>query len=312
MDLFLATLNQMAFLFTFIVIGYILSRLKLIPDNAAGILSKLENYVFIPALVLGTFISNFTTEKLSTSWKLIVGCLILEIVVIAVSMVVVRLVAKGKYIQDIYLYGLCFSNFSFMGNAVVSTLFPDIFLEYIVFTLVLWTLIYVWGAPSLLIGGSEKKGIKDRLKSFLNPMFFCMIIGMLIGIFKIPMPGFVDSAITSTANCMSPVAMLLTGMTIAKIDIKKVLKIKSIYAVSFLRLIVYPLLFIGFVKLVPLSETFVICAVASLAMPLGLNTIVIPAGYGKDTTMASGMALISHVLSIITIPVIFLIFDKVI
>ena len=229
MALFTATLNQMAFLFTFIVIGYILSKMKLISDGAAGILSKLENYVFIPALVLGTFISNFTTEKLSTSWKLIVGCLVLEIVVIAVSMVAVRLVAKGKYIQDIYLYGLCFSNFSFMGNAVVSTLFPNIFLEYIVFTLVLWTLIYVWGAPSLLIGGSEVKGIKDRLKSFLNPMFVCMIIGMVIGILKIPMPTFVDSAITSTANCMSPVAMLLTGMTIAKIDIKKVLKIKSIY-----------------------------------------------------------------------------------
>lgn len=312
MALFTATLNQMAFLFTFIVIGYILSKMKLISDGAAGILSKLENYVFIPALVLGTFISNFTTEKLSTSWKLIVGCLVLEIVVIAVSMVAVRLVAKGKYIQDIYLYGLCFSNFSFMGNAVVSTLFPNIFLEYIVFTLVLWTLIYVWGAPSLLIGGSEVKGIKDRLKSFLNPMFVCMIIGMVIGILKIPMPAFVDSAITATSNCMSPIAMLLTGMTIAKIDIKKVLKIKSIYVVSFLRLIVYPLLFIGFTKLVPLSEAFVICAVASLAMPLGLNTIVIPAAYGKDTTMASGMALISHILAVITIPVIFLIFDKVI
>ncbi len=312
MALFLATLNQMAFLFTFIIIGYVLSRLKLISDNAAGILSKLENYVFIPALVLGTFISNFTTEKLATSWKLILGGLVLEIVVIAVSMLAVRLIAKGKYIQNIYLYGLCFSNFSFMGNAVVSTLFPDIFLEYIVFTLVLWTLIYVWGAPSLLIGDSDKKGIKDRLKSFLNPMFVCMLIGMLIGIFKIPMPAFVDSAITATSGCMSPVAMLLTGMTIAKINIKKVLKIKSIYAVSFLRLIVYPLLFIGFIMLVPMSKTFAICAVASLAMPLGLNTIVIPAAYGRDTTMASGMALISHVLAIITIPVIFLIFDKVI
>ena len=139
-----------------------------------------------------------------------------------------------------------------------------------------------------------------------------MIIGMVIGIFKIPMPAFVDSAITATSNCMSPVAMLLTGMTIAKINIKKVLKIKSIYAVSFLRLIVYPLLFIGFIMLVPVSKTFAICAVASLAMPLGLNTIVIPAAYGRDTTMASGMALISHILAIITIPVIFLIFDKVV
>ena len=101
-------------------------------------------------------------------------------------------------------------------------------------------------------------------------------------------------------------------MTIAKIDIKKVFKIKSIYAVSFLRLIVYPLLFIGFAALIPLPRTFVICAAASLAMPLGLNTIVIPAAYGKDTTTASGMTLISHILAIITIPVIFLLLDMVI
>ena len=40
-------------------------------------------------------------------------------------------------------------------------------------------------------------------------------------------------------------------------------------------------------------------------MPLGLNTIVIPNAYGKDTTVASGMALISHVLSVISIPLIF-------
>jgi len=312
MQLFSATLNQMAFLFTFIVIGYILSKLKVVQENSEAVLSRLENYVFIPALVLGTFINNFTAEKLSTSWKLILGCFVLEAIVIGVSIAAVKLISKDKYIQNIYLYGLCFSNFSFMGNAVVSTLFPDVFLEYIVFTLVLWTLIYIWGAPSLLIGGSETKGIKDRLKSFLNPMFVCMVIGMLIGIFKIPMPDFVDTAISATSGCMSPVAMLLTGMTIAKIDIKKVLKVKSIYVVSFLRLIVYPLLFIGFLMLVPMNKTFAICAVASLAMPLGLKTIVIPAAYGKDTTTASGMALISHILAIITIPVIFLIFDKII
>ncbi len=312
MALFTATLNQMAFLFTFIIIGYILSKLKLIQSNSAEMLSKLENYVFIPALVLGTFIDNFTLDKLSTSWKLILGCLVLQITIIAVSILLAKLTSKDKYIQKIYLYGLCFSNFSFMGNAVVSTLFPDIFLEYIVFTLVLWTLIYIWGAPSLLIGDNEKKTFWQRTKSFLNPMFICMIIGMIIGIFEIPMPPFVNSAISSTSACMSPVAMLLTGMTIAKIDIKKVVKIKSIYAVSFLRLIVYPLAFISFLLFVDLPKTFAICAAASLAMPMGLNTIVIPAAYGKDTTMASGMALISHILAIITIPVIFLIFDKVI
>ena len=56
-------------------------------------------------------------------------------------------------------------------------------------------------------------------------------------------------------------------------------------------------------------DTFYICALCSLAMPLGLNTIVIPSAYGKDTTVASGMALVSHLLGCITIPVIFALYQ---
>ena len=106
---------------------------------------------------------------------------------------------------------------------------------------------------------------------------------------------------------MSPIAMLITGMTIAKANIGRILKIGSVYLVSVIRLVVYPLIFIGIYLLLglELSKSFLVCAVASLAMPLGLNTIVIPNAYGKDTTVASGMALISHVLSVITIPLIF-------
>ena len=63
MTVFLSTINQMAFLMSLIVIGFILCRFKIIPDNAAALLSKLENNVFIPALVLGTFMQNFTVKK---------------------------------------------------------------------------------------------------------------------------------------------------------------------------------------------------------------------------------------------------------
>jgi len=109
--------------------------------------------------------------------------------------------------------------------------------------------------------------------------------------------------------------MILTGMTLAKMDILKLLKMKSVYIVSALRLIVYPLAFIGIyfaataIFGISLPYAFVVCAVASIAMPLGLNTIVIPSAYGKDTTVASSMALISHALSIITIPIIFMVME---
>ncbi len=300
----------MAFLFTFIIIGYILAKAKIVPDSAARILSKLENTVFIPALVMGTFMKNFTVSQLGSAWKLLLFSLIVEIIVIPLSVFSARFCSKSDYIRKIYTYGLSFSNFAFMGNAIVSVLFPDIFLDYLIFTLVLWALIYLWGVPALLISDDSQKKIpiRKKLKSFVNPMFIGMLIGMVIGLCSIPMPAWLSSVITTSGNCMSPIAMLLTGITVAAIDLKSTLKNASIYAVSFLRLIVFPLLAIGVFALIPgLPDSFVICAVCSIAMPLGLNTIVIPAAYGKDTSAAAGMALISHALACVTIPVIFMV-----
>lgn len=313
MTVFTATLNQTAFLFLFIVLGFVLSRWKFVPDNAQTVLSKLENCIFIPALVLGTFIGNFTAQTIADAWKLLLGSLVLAAVAIALSLLCVRFCSKDKYEQNIYTYGLCFSNFGFMGNAVVSALFPEIFLEYLIFTLPLWTLIYLWGVPVLLMGNSaEKQTLAQRAKSFANPMFVCMLLGMLIGLLKIPVPKFVSSAVSTAGSCMSPVAMLLTGMTIAQFNLQEILKIKSVYLVTALRLLVFPLLFLGALAAFPMPETFAICGICSLAMPLGLNTIIIPSALGKDTKVASGMALVSHILSCLTIPVVFMFFQYIV
>ena len=312
MDLFTATLSQTAVLLLFIVAGYILSKWNFVPQNAHTVLSKLENNCLVPALVMGTFISQFKVETISIAWKLLLGSLALTVVFIVISLVCVRLFSKDGYERNIYAYGLCFSNFGFMGNAVVGALFPDIFLEYLIFTLPLWTLIYLFGVPTLLIGSAgEKPTIAQRFKNFLNPMCISMVIGMVIGILNIPIPGFIQSAIDSAGSCMSPVAMLLTGMTVAQFDLGKILKIKQIYIATAIRLLVYPLAFLGFLLLFPMPQTFATCAVCSLAMPAGLTAIIVPSAYGKDTRIASGMALVSHVLSCITIPVIFMLYQMI-
>ena len=301
-----STLNQIAFLFGFIVIGYMLVKCKILPENSATVLSKLENTVFIPALVLGTFIENFTIERISVAWKLLIISFAIALIVIPFAILVSKMVTKDKYIQKIYTYGLSFSNFGFMGNAVVSSLFPDIFFEYLIFTLPLWMLIYVWGVPRLLIANSGRnQTFKESLKSFINPMFIAMIVGMIIGLICIPLPEWIVSIIDVSGDCMSPIAMILTGVVVSSISLKKAFTNIRIYVVSVIRLIVIPLLFVGIASFFKMPETIYICALCSLAMPLGLNTIVIPSAYGKDTSVAAGMAVISHLLAVITIPLIF-------
>ena len=157
-------------------------------------------------------------------------------------------------------------------------------------------------------------------------MFIGMFIGMVLGLvgsllpsdLSIPAPleppvNALDSVITALKSCMSPVAMLLTGVTVANLDLKKTFSNGRIYAITAIRLLAIPLLFLGVFKLwnlipgIPvLPENIFVCAIASLAMPLGLNTVVIPSAYGKDVSVAAGMALVSHLLSCVTIPLIFL------
>lgn len=321
MNILLPTLYQMIFLFSFIVIGFLLARRGLLPAISAAILSRFENMLFIPALVLGTFIRNFTTATLSSAWKILLFSFLLALVaVIPLSILCSRLCTKDAYTRKISIYGLSFANFSFMGNAIVEAIFPEIFTEYILFTLPLWVIIYIWAIPSLLLGSEREEAtpIRDRLKSFINPMFICMIVGMVIGIsgvgtidlssipFLDGVRGSILKFIDVAGSCMSPIAMLLTGITLGSIDLSKTLKEKSIYTVSFLRLLVFPLLGIGILYFFPqVPDVLQICTVCTLAMPIGLNTIVIPSMYGKDTSTAAGMALVSHILSLATIPFIF-------
>lgn len=320
MQLFLSTMSQMAYLFSFIALGFILTKIGALPKDSAKVISKLENNLLLPAMVLNTFTQRFTVKTLSTAGKTLLYSGAVLLIAIGISLILTRLLTKDGYLRKIYTYGLSFSNFGFMGYAVVNALFPQIYFEYVLFTLPLWTGIYVWGTPELLIADANKKGIKDRLKNFVNPMFICMILGMILGLTGVM--GSMDAAgeafvahgavkwfmdvIAAAEKCMSPLAMLLTGITLAFIDLKKTFTTVSIYVVSVFRLLVFPGAFILIAKLFGFADgTLFLCALCTLAMPLGLSTIVVPAAYGRDTSQAAGMALISHALSCITIPIIF-------
>lgn len=313
--MFTPIFNQMIFLFAFIVIGFILAKWKFLPDNSSQVLSKLENMLFMPALVMSTFITNFTVDTVSTYGRLFLTSGIMVAVLIVLSLLLAKVCFKENYLRKIATYGLAFSNFGFMGNAIMQGVFPEIFTEYVVFTMPLWFMIYLWGAPVLLISGStdgEKVSLSKRLKSFANPMLIGMLIGMVLGITGAGnyIPTGLRLVIDVSGNCMSPVAMLLTGLTIGKIDVLALLKKWRIYLTTAVKLLVYPLFFIALFALIPqggwIDDIFLKCGMCVAAMPMGLNTIVIPAAYGKDTSDAAGLALVSHIFSVGTIPLMFM------
>jgi predicted permease len=308
MQVFSATLNQMFVLFTFMALGYFLNFKGILPLNTSIAVSRLETNVLVPCLVFNTFYKYCTVENVSQKWSYIVYGTIITVVSILIGIFLSKLFAKDNYLQKIYTYSFAVANFSFMGNAVVLGIFgEDVLFDYMIFTLPLCLYVYSFGTASL-IPKKENEKSKFSFKVFLNPICISMFLGAVAGLTKMYIPPFLLTAISSAGACMSPLAMILTGFVVANFSIKKLATVKRIYLASLLRLIVLPLIFVFALKLAGTNDTIVMLTLCATAMPLGLNTVVFPAAYGGDTTPGASMALISHLMSIITIPIMFALF----
>ena len=303
-DVFSATLSPMLVMFLCIVVGFILNKKKLCPENTTTVLSKLETYVLCPALNLITFSQHCTPESLSENYDLLIYAVIVTTLAISLSYLLAPLFAKKGYIRNVYKYALAFANCGFMGNAIVPAILgTDALYPYMLFTLPPVFAIYTWGL-FILIPKGEKS---NPLKNLLNPPMIAVAIGMFLGLsgLNAHLPAFIADTMSSLSACMGPIAMVLTGFVIGNYSLKAMISDKKIYIASALRLLILPAIFIGIFILLGASSTVVTMCFFAFATPLGLNTVVFPAAYGGDTATGAAMATISHVICVITMPVMY-------
>lgn len=306
MQVFTATLNQMLVLLIFMALGFFLNKKRLLPLDDSVVLSKLETYAFVPCLVFSVFYKYCTVENFKQKWTYVLYGAAVMAVSLPIGIVLAKFFAKDGYLKKIYTYSFAVANFSFMGNAVVLGVFGEkVLFDYMIFTLPLNLYVYSIGTASLI---PTEKGGKLSVKTFVNPIFIALILGAVCGLLAVPLPKFITTAISSAGACMSPLAMLLTGFVIGEYSLKTLASDKKVYLASVIRLIILPSAFMAVLLLLKTDKDIIRVALCATAMPLGLNTVVFPAAYGGDTTPGAGMALVSHLISIITIPVMFSIF----
>ena len=302
-DTFLATLTPMLVLFLCMIIGFILKKKALTPDNTATVLSKLENYVLVPALIINTFMNYCTISSIKEQYTMILYCLLSLVLALAISIPLSKVFAgNDAYQRNIYKYALSFGNFGFMGNAIVPAIFGNEMLyKYMLFILPLNIAVYTWGMVILIPREGEKQ---NPLKNLLNPIFFSILLGAFLGLtgFSKFVPTFVANTISNCAACMGPLAMVLTGFVIGGYKIPSLLKNTRVYIATALRLLILPTIFLAVAMVCGANETTLVCMLFAFATPLGLNTVVFPAAYGGDTKTGAAMAMISHSLCVITIP----------
>ncbi len=318
MEIFILTLQQLLMMFTLIVIGFALRKAKVLPETSDLTLSRLELYVFTPALNFITQLTKCTTESLAQNSRLILygGGVILTAVILAVplsKLFVHR--TKGdpdrSYLQCIYRYALTFGNYGFMGNFIVLGIWgADGLFKYTLFNFIATLICQSYGLYLLIPKEKGSHFIKNVVNSLLSPPIIALVAGCIGGLLnaKEYLPAFLTNAFENASNCMGPVAMLLAGFVIGGYEFKGLLLNKKVYAASALRLLVLPSLFLTTMHLLGIDKEIMQWALIAFACPLGLNTIVYPAAYGGETKTGASMTMISTTFSVITIPVMYYLF----
>lgn len=307
MNIFLSVIFQISVLFSFIIIGFILYRLNFLPRETGRVFSRIENSIFMPAVVINTFWTNCTIKNITEKWIFIAYSIGILAFCILTAFIVSRYIGKTEYLQKIYRYSISFSNFGFVGTAMVSGIYGDNSIElfdYLMFTLPLNLFTYSVGI-AWLVPNSQKM---FSVKTFLNPIFVSLFIGAALGLLSVPKNELASTVISSAANCMAPVAMILTGFVIGGYNLRDLFKHPQTYIVAGIRLVALPSVIVLFLTLIKAPQEIIVATLCAHAMPLGLNTVIIPSAYGENPETGASMALVSQLCSIITIPSLFFIF----
>ena len=154
----------------------------------------------------------------------------------------------------------------------------------------------------------EKKcSLKNMKEGVLSPMFLSTIAAVVLFFLGIRIPSVVLDSMNYVADMNTPLAMMVAGFSVAQADFGKMLRNTRIYFVSFIKLILIPLLVIGVLKLMALPDAVAVTVLIGAACPAATTGTMMAIRYRQNYTYSSELFAMTTVLSVVTIPaVIFL------
>ena len=310
--MFIITLQQVAILLAFILLGYFFKKINIINEGGKKVLAGLLVNLFAPAYSIVSLSSQVSVEKIS---EYLVYFLIgtgVSVALVFVAIPFAMAFAKDKFNRNILKYAFAFGNIGYFGYPVVGAVFgAEARALMILFCLPMSITIYTYGY-SILTADTEmdanlgkKINWKNALSFLYAPPFLGAVIGIAIGLLGIKLPTFISDFLTIAANCQSAPAMLLTGACLASVPFLKLFTSWKPYAIGLVRMLVIPLIFGGILYIVGVRDIIFMLTVVSVAMPVGMNVVVYPESCGKDGTEGAKTCFISYILALAVLPVVF-------
>ena len=287
-------------LFIIVFAGMLLVRLKVFSAAESRTLSKCSLYLLAPCMILSAFQVDYSPEVTSGLALAAGASVIIQVLLVLIS----TAIKKPLRLDPVEQTSVIYSNAGNLIVPLVSAILGD---EWVIYTsgfmgvqlFLMWT-----HGKSILCGD---RGV-DLRKILLNPNMISIFLGLILFFTGLRIPGPAGDAIDSLGDMIGPVSMLVTGMLIGGMDLKKLFSYKRLPFIMFMRLIAVPLFvfvilrFTGITELAPngkdvLLITFLACMTPSASTITNMAVV-----YERDADYASAINVATTIGCIITMP----------
>ena len=299
--------NGMFALMLLMLLGVFMTKKNFLTEDYYHFLTSFIMKYSVPALLFQNAIKNVTADFIAESGPLLLAPFVTQLGGYFIALGVAKLLKLDRSLQGIFISIFAMCNTMLMGFPICMQIFGEVSLPYVTAyyianTVVFWVVV----APRIAAGGEAQGSIslKDKIKRVFSPPLVSFLIGAAVNLVHIPVPQFVQTALTDFGSLTSPIAMLLCGYLLASMG-KDVLKTpKCIVGAVAARLLWAPVFCAGvcLAMKVPALPACVFCVQA--AMPAMNQTVILSGLYrGNDRAAAQGLAL-SNILSVFIIPLV--------
>jgi len=282
--------------FAVIGVGTLMGRLFSLD---AGTLSKLNFYVFVPAILLSKILdSDHDPARFGVAVAFSVIHLLL---MLAVSLVLFNLgplkahrrtLTLGALFYNAGNYGLPLAQLAFGEEALGIMAFLVMVQNLASFTLGLW----------LVADGQQ--GWQGALKQSLKaPVIYAILGGLLLNKLGIALPRPVRVPVDILADGLIPVALLTLGVQLSRVRISS--QPLALSALAIARLLLSPLLAAGLAAvgqlLFPEMSAVAPILVVAAGLPVAVNVYILSAEYDREPELASQMVFWTTLASALTV-----------
>ncbi|WP_296259214.1 AEC family transporter [uncultured Phocaeicola sp.] len=295
-----AIVTQMIILFIIVIIGYFLSKKKMMDADFDRKLSVLVINVTCPSLILSSVMGDTLPDKGFILPLLVVGFATYAIL-IGEAFILPRFLPVKMSERGIYSFMLAFGNVGFIGYPIVASIFGANAVFYAcILNFPSTLLIFVFG--TLFISGGESK-IRFDWRTLYCPAMIASYLSILIVVTGWTPPKVLSTPFTLLGNITVPAALLIVGSAIAQVPIRRMFGNTAIYLMSALRLVLIPLLILYISRLCRIEETIANINAVLAAMPVASYGTLFCIQYEKGEVIMAEGTFITTLLSVVSIPV---------